>query len=316
MYKNQKILGWIGLLSLLALQNCRTEDINLPDASTVTASLSVSPTTVAETNGTGTVKVSLNNYAFAPTTIYLNFTGTATEGTDYTVSSPSVTIPVGAKEGTVTVKSLPDAFFEDDETVIISIESADHAVSSGTSATMRIKEGLSANPLVLNEVLYDPSNSGLKGDANGDGVYNQDQDEFVELVNNSTSPLDISGYKIFDTTGLTSNTPRHIFPAGTVLQGGKAVVVFGGGKPTGSFGGSIVQTASAGLLNLNNDADIVTVTDASGKTLQTFDIAPLSHNPDESYTRNPDLTGAFVQHSTVVKGRLFSPGMKVDLTNF
>ena len=39
--------------------------------------------------------------------------------------------------------------------------------------------------LIINEVLYDPSNSGLLGDANGDGTYSQTQDEFIEFFNNS-----------------------------------------------------------------------------------------------------------------------------------
>ena len=48
------------------------------------------------------------------------------------------------------------------------------------------------NSLLLNEVLYDPSNSGLEGDANGDGEYVHNEDEFVELVNVSNSNLDIN----------------------------------------------------------------------------------------------------------------------------
>jgi len=51
--------------------------------------------------------------------------------------------------------------------------------------------------LILNEILYDPSNSGLDGDANGDGSYAQSEDEFLEFVNLSASPLNMSGYKNF-----------------------------------------------------------------------------------------------------------------------
>ena len=38
-------------------------------------------------------------------------------------------------------------------------------------------------PIIINEVLYDPSNNGLDGDANGDGNYSQDDDSFIELFN-------------------------------------------------------------------------------------------------------------------------------------
>ena len=71
------------------------------------------------------------------------------------------------------------------------------------------------NSLLLNEVLYDPSNSGLDGDANGDGEYVHNEDEFVELVNVSNSNLDISGYEFYDNTNLISGMPNHIVPGGT-----------------------------------------------------------------------------------------------------
>lgn len=236
----------ISLLSsaILMITSCETDDIQLPAASTVVATLSATPKIIAENNGSSSIKVSLNNYAFSPVNVKLEFSGTATEGEDYTISSDDVTIPVGQKEGIINIKAISDALFEDNESVVVKIASITNAVSDNNNETITIKEGLSANPLIINEVLYDPSNSGLKGDANGDGVYNQDQDEFIELVNNSTEPLDISDYKIYDATALANNTPRHIFPKGTVVPAGKAIVVFGGGTPKGAFGNSIVQTAS------------------------------------------------------------------------
>ena len=48
-------------------------------------------------------------------------------------------------------------------------------------------------------------------------------------------------------------------------------------------------------------------------------IEPLYNNPDESYTRNPDITGEnFEQHSSIAtaSGALFSPGHKSDGTDF
>ena len=133
--------------------------------------------------------------------------------------------------------------------------------------------------------------------------------------NDSSSPLDVSGFKIFDTEALDNDTPRHIVPDGTIIPAHGVLVVFGGGTPTGSFGGAVVQTSSTGDLNLNNSGDILTVEDAEGTVLVTFDIEPYSNNPNESYTRNPDITGDFVQHGDV-NGLLFSPGTKVDGTPF
>ena len=165
------------------------------------------------------------------------------------------------------------------------------------------------NSLLLNEVLYDPSNSGLDGDANGDGEYVHNEDEFVELVNVSNSNLDISGYEFYDNTNLMSGMPNHVVPSGTILPSMKAYVVFGGGIPTGDFGGAIVHTASASVLNLNNSSDTLTIKNDIGETVIVFDVEALSNNPNESYSRLPDICGDFVQHNSTSLG-LFSPGTK------
>ena len=165
------------------------------------------------------------------------------------------------------------------------------------------------NSLLLNEVLYDPSNSGLDGDANGDGEYVHNEDEFVELVNVSNSNLDISGYEFYDNTNLISGMPNHVVPPGTILPSMKAYVVFGGGIPTGDFGGAIVHTASASVLNLNNSSDTLTIKNDIGETVIIFDVEALSNNPNESYSRLPDICGDFVQHNSTSLG-LFSPGKK------
>ena len=179
-----------------------------------------------------------------------------------------------------------------------------------TDSTVTIYYGF-----VLNEVLYDPP-GGITGDANGDGDRHFDEDEFVEFVNSSENSLDISGYKLFDCTRLATNTPNYEFPQNTVLSPGQAVVVFGGGIPTGNFGGSLVFAASIQTLNLNNNGDVLTVKNSNDSILFSFDVTILANNPNESYTRFPDLYGSFTQHDSASTGILFSPGTKVDGSSF
>ena len=179
-----------------------------------------------------------------------------------------------------------------------------------TDSTVTIYYGF-----VLNEVLYDPP-GGITGDANGDGVRDANDDEFVEFVNSSENSFDISGYKLFDADRLATNTPNHEFPSNTVLSPGQAVVVFGGGTPNGSFGGSLVFASSGQVLNLNNSGDVLTVKNSNDSTIFTFNVTPLSDNPNESYTRFPDLYGSFTQHDSASTGILFSPGTKVDGSSF
>tara|TARA_B110000285_G_C15074874_1_gene590147 strand:- start:46 stop:708 length:663 start_codon:yes stop_codon:yes gene_type:complete len=168
---------------------------------------------------------------------------------------------------------------------------------------------------VLNEVLYDPPD-GSPGDANRDGTRGANDDEFVEFVNSSETSLDISGYMLFDADRLATNTPNHEFPSNTILSPGQAVVVFGGGTPNGSFGGSLVFVSSGQVLNLNNTGDVLTVRNNNDSTIFIFDVTPLSDNPNESYTRFPDLHGDYIQHNSANTGTLFSPGTKLDGSSF
>ncbi|MEE9617046.1 MAG: ExeM/NucH family extracellular endonuclease, partial [Anaerolineae bacterium] len=162
--------------------------------------------------------------------------------------------------------------------------------------------------LVINEFLADPA-SGLAGDANGDGVRDSGDDEFIEVVNNSDSDVDISGWTLSDGYGV-----RHTFLEGTVVSANCAVVVFGGGTPTGGFGGAVVQTANGAYnqLGLNNSGDTITLSDG------TTDLVVVTYGSEggdnQSLTRDPDITGEFVKHSeaTGSGGALFSPGTMID----
>ena len=163
-------------------------------------------------------------------------------------------------------------------------------------------------PLIINEVHYDPA-SDITGDANGDGTRDSAQDEFIEFYNNSSASLDISGYTLSDGSEL-----RHTFPASTIIPANKFLVVFGGGTPTGSFGGSIVQTASEGELNLSNNGDVITIENPSGDVVLIYSSSDtgINHGSNQSVTRSPDFTGGFVLHTDANAALLFSPGLLID----
>lgn len=175
----------------------------------------------------------------------------------------------------------------------------------------------SANAQVINEVLGDPHPDAPplspNGDANGDGFRDGSQDEFVEIYNESGGALDLSGWTLNDLVGV-----RHVFPANSIVPPGCAIVVFGGGTPTGSFGGSIVQTASTGFLALNNGGDTVTLYTNLGVAHATMTY-PAPTGADQSMNRDPDITGAtYVDHTThsMSVGRIHSPGTRADGTSF
>jgi hypothetical protein len=162
--------------------------------------------------------------------------------------------------------------------------------------------------LVINEILADPD--ATNGDANGDGTVNTSQDEFVEIVNNDTYAVNLYGYTLSDGYGV-----RHTFSSIT-LNPNEAIIVFGGGSPTGFLTYAI--TASSGSLGLNNTGDDVILKNSSSFVIDSYTYGSEAGN-NQSITRDPDLTGSsFVQHSTATgsEGALFSPGNHIDGSPF
>lgn len=159
--------------------------------------------------------------------------------------------------------------------------------------------------IVLNEILADPDP--VNGDANGDGEVNNDDDEFLELINLLDTDLDISDWEISDAV-----RTRFIFPAGTVLSPNCPLIVFGGGSPEGDFGGSLVLTA--GSLALNNAGDTISLWDEEGNLRLRLSYGS-EGGLNQSLTRNPDLIGyPLGVHSEIpnADNRLYSPGLKLN----
>ena len=328
------------LLALLFIfSSCDTDDIS------PAVSLTASSSEISEDQGLTTITATLNSETNQEIIIPLTFSGTAIFGEDYISSESSLIISSGESSGSLSISSIQDNDIEEIESIIITIDSQGDIIVMTSSLTISILDddadsdgdgindsdddcpneagvpeynGCSQPLLIINEVLYDPP-SGISGDANGDGTREAQEDEFIEFVNLGGT-LDLSGYTVHDNA-----QERHIFPQGTVLPSGGVLVLFGGGNPTGAFGNAIVQTATNGILNMNNAGDFVTVYNPNGEVVLTFDIDPLSNNPDESYSRYPDLNtepdsdgNLFYQHASIPDsgGTLFSPGTKVDGTNF
>lgn len=226
--------------------------------------------------------------------------------------SPSAgSISIGATSGgsaTVSVSSdVPAGVYA----VTLTATNTDATPQSG-SCTLNVNVAFPATGWILNEIHADPA-SDLTGDANGDGVRSSGDDEFLEIVNTTGATGDISGWTISDGFGL-----RHVFPSGTVIAPRNAIVIFGGGTPTGAFGDATVQTASTGSLGLNNGGDSITFADDNGLVQAQVSYGSEGGN-NQSLTLDPDLTGtSYVRHSTATDsgGALYSPGTFIDGTSF
>jgi hypothetical protein len=190
--------------------------------------------------------------------------------------------------------------------LLIDVENPDFGVSNAVPFEVLIDD-----PLIINEFLADPPD-GLAGDANGDGARSTSQDEFIEILNRTDRPLDISGYRLSDAEAV-----RHVFAGGVILPPFEATVVFGGGSPVGRFGnagaGKLVFKASSGGLSLNNGGDTIKLEDREGRVLQVIDYGAKEGNAGQSVNRDPDAGGStLVPHSSIAGGRLFSPGARAS----
>jgi len=171
-----------------------------------------------------------------------------------------------------------------------------------------------ASGLTITEILADPP-SGTAGDANGDGDRDPSGDEFIEIVNAGREPVCLSGW----TLGDVKDAERHVFPLGRALPAGGVLVVFGGGVPTGRFGGAEVQRAAAGL-GLANAGDVLTLRDGTDTIARRVSWGNCGGAPcaDDHWPGALDIAGSIARRPapgsrwtshTAIDGSRFSPGV-------
>ena len=94
-------------------------------------SLSLAGSPLAEAGGVATVTATLSAASGFDVTVTLGFTGTATNGADYTRSATSIIIPAGSTTGSITLTGVDDALDEADETVVVDITDVTNGTEDG-----------------------------------------------------------------------------------------------------------------------------------------------------------------------------------------
>ena len=273
-------------------------------------SASLSSQTLSENGGSVILTVSLDSPADGDTSLDVALSNQSAGVDTSELVVPDIVIPDGALSVDVTISGIDDAWRDFDQVITIDISHPQNRffpASIDVSVTDDETGSPEGSGLRLNEVY---AAVGLNTDANGDGNTgaSDGSDEFVELVNDSDQVLDISGYTLSDFA-----TVRHTFPAGSVLQPGCAVVIFGSGANEGrseTFGGALVQNANGSNefgLSLNNNGDLISIKDLNGIEVAGATWGEISIS-DGSLTLDPDLNAnnTFTVHN--VLGAPFSPG--------
>ncbi|MEM9884538.1 MAG: lamin tail domain-containing protein [Bacteroidota bacterium] len=276
-----------------------------------------------ENGGTVDACVAITNPdATNATNVTVSILGTSTaSGSDYSNTSLLLVFPAGSTASQcITFTGIDDGITEGGESIelqITSVSGGNAAVIGGldTATVVIIDDDVD---LVINEILADPAaddamTTEVEGDANGDGIRDGSEDEFVEIINTGSTDIDISDYTISDAVAT-----RHTFKSGTILCAGGSIVVFGGGDIS-TFTGltGLVDTATVGFLGLNNGGDDVVLRDDMGNIVTSFTYGSEGGN-NQSLARDPDGTGNFVEHSTILGNAVaFSPTSRnTDGTNF
>ena len=96
--------------------------------------LTLNPTTVVESSDAAVSVAITNGVTFATAqTLTLSFSGTATQGTDYTVDSTTLTLLAGQSSATTTLRVVDDADAESDETIMVEVAHEGTRVAARTA---------------------------------------------------------------------------------------------------------------------------------------------------------------------------------------
>lgn len=274
--------------------------------------ISLDTTSISEngsTSITGTVTVG------SPVSGSLNVTISVSDVTEATVAF-SATISDGETEGIFQIDAVNDLWPDGDQVVTVTASASTY---DPAEETITVVDDDLEFALVINEA-YNVV-SGSSSDVNGDGVANFG-DEFVEIVNVSAAPIDLSFYSLRENGFYDSNRPAvHIFPEGTVLAPGAAIVVFSGGNltpgTTAAFGTAEIQLASDGGLFFTDTGDFVQLMSSSGQeaALITLPNATAS-NSSTTLATDASYTSGYVLHTSTIPGTIASPGTEIDGSPF
>ncbi|NNC88839.1 MAG: lamin tail domain-containing protein [Akkermansiaceae bacterium] len=280
----------------------------------VPLTLGISPASVAESAG---FAAAVGTVSRPGTTGDLEVTITGDDATEAVPVVGTVTILDGMSSATFDIDAVDDLFPDGTQTVTFEVSAP---AAFGDTATLDVTDDAGDSfSLVLNEIYSRPDTTA--GDANGDGTIGNAADEFIEIVNVTASPVDLTGAKLTDAV-----RDIHFFTDGTILQPGCALVVFGGGDffqgtVAGAFGNAEVQKSSEGLLFLTDSGDTVSIVDASSGVRHEVRTPNVSGDPElGSYNLNTDADAAsgYDRHTVIAANAAnqFSPGTTVAGTAF
>lgn len=93
-------------------------------------SLSIAPSSFAESGGSSTITATLAKVSGLSTTVEFGFSGTAEASRDYTATAASLVIPAGSLQASIALNGLDDTQVEGEESAIVRIKATDASIGS------------------------------------------------------------------------------------------------------------------------------------------------------------------------------------------
>ncbi|RPI61687.1 MAG: hypothetical protein EHM48_05235, partial [Planctomycetaceae bacterium] len=136
--------------------------VNLADNDVYVVTISATDSSAAEPSSTGTYTVTRSGGTSGALAVNYTVSGTATNGTDYTSLSGTVTIPDGQAGATITLTPTNDSTVESTETAILTLASGTgYSIGSPSAATVNIADNDSTVTIVATDAAAaEPSNTG------------------------------------------------------------------------------------------------------------------------------------------------------------
>jgi len=111
--------------------------------------------------------------------------------------------------------------------------------------------------------------------------------DWIEIYNASAAPINLSGYKIYDSGGQSGSKPKKEFPAGTIITANGFYVI-------------VVDDSDASGFGLSSGGETVWFENAQGVMLDSL-IFPAMETT-QSYSNIPDGSGTWMLSNTITKG--------------
>jgi len=111
--------------------------------------------------------------------------------------------------------------------------------------------------------------------------------DWVELINPSSSQVDVSGYKLYDAAGKAGSNPKLVIPSGTTISAGSLLAVN-------------TDTSDVTGLELASTGETIWLENASGTIIDSVAFPALGK--DTSYARIPDGSSNWAIRAPATKG--------------